>query len=85
MFMGDLVIGVVCLLVGIGLGIKLYPWYQSLAASHAVKTALAVIAKAEADAKALEAARQVVAAAKPPLPTPPANPAPVTPVVPPAA
>ena len=76
MFIGDLVIGFICLLTGIVLGIKLYPWYQSLAASHAVKTAEALIAKAEADARALEAARKTRAAAKPVLPTPPPNPAP---------
>ena len=76
MFIGDLVIGFICLLTGIVLGIKLYPWYQKLEASHAVKTAEALIAKAEADAKALEAARKTLAAAKPVLPTPPPNPAP---------
>jgi hypothetical protein len=76
MLLGDIFIAAIALIVGAVLGIKLYPWYQSLAASHAVKTAEAVIAKAEADAKALEAARKVVAAAKPVLPTPPPNPAP---------
>jgi hypothetical protein len=76
MFIGDLVIGFICLLIGIVLGVRLYPWYQSLAASHAVKTAAALVAKAEADAKALEAAKKVVAAAKPVLPTPPPNPVP---------
>jgi len=42
-------------------GPTLQGWLKNLSASRAVKAAQAVIAKAEADAKALEAARKTVA------------------------
>lgn len=51
--------------------------YTSWSGSRAIKAAQALVAKVEADAKALEAAKAVVAAAPPPAA--PAAPPPVTP------
>jgi hypothetical protein len=48
-------------IVGTFEGPHIVAWFKSLNASRAVKAAQALIAKAEADAAALEAARKVVA------------------------
>ena len=48
---------------GIFAGPKLEAWFASLAAGKALKSAQAIVAKAEADAKALAAARAAIVAA----------------------
>ena len=75
----DLVTPLIALLVGTGVGAAARPaiaaWLKNHATAHALATAKALIAKAESDAKALEIARQVVAAA-PVVTLPPAPPKP---------
>ncbi len=77
----ELITHAVALLVGTLAGAKGLPlavaWFKKQTAAHTIATAKALIARAEADAKALEAARRVIAAAPvaPTPPKPPANPA----------
>jgi hypothetical protein len=60
------VVVLVAVVVAFGIGVFEGPtvtkWYASWSNGRAIKAAQALVAKAEADAKALEAARKVVAA-----------------------